>query len=79
MTTLQEPCPDAEEVLITLFVACYNEEANIVATLETVAAACKTAGLTYEIIIIDDASTDRSVEIIRDYIASHPDMHVTRA
>jgi glycosyltransferase involved in cell wall biosynthesis len=59
--------------LITLFVACYNEEGNIVGTLDTIQEACKHCAITYELIIIDDASTDRSVEIITSYITAHPD------
>jgi len=68
--------PDAQDVEITLFVACYNEADNIVGTLETVVAACREVGITFEIIIIDDASKDRSVEIIRAFMAAHPDLPI---
>lgn len=49
-----------QEIDLTLFVACYNEAENIVATLDAVVAACREVGCTYEIVIIDDASRDRS-------------------
>jgi dolichol-phosphate mannosyltransferase len=62
--------------LITLFVACYNESGNIEGTLDVVRAACAEAGITYEVVIIDDASTDGSPEIIRSYITNHPDMPI---
>ena len=62
--------------LITLFVACYNEEGNIAATLDVVREACARTGISYEVIVIDDASTDRSVEIVRGYVAGHPEMPV---
>ena len=64
---------DTEEILITLFVACYNEVNNIAGTLDVVRAACAEAVITYEVIIIDDASTDGSVDVIRCYMAEHPD------
>ncbi len=64
------------EIDLTLFVACYNEEANIVNTLDTVVAACMETVPSFEIIIIDDASKDRSVEIILNYIKSHPDIPI---
>jgi len=64
--------PDAQDVLITLFVACYNEEGNIVGTLEVIREATAQAGITHEVVIIDDASTDRSVALIKDYIVAHP-------
>jgi len=60
--------------LITLFVACYNEVENIAGTLDVVRAACSEAGITYEVVIIDDASSDGSVEVIRKYILDHPEM-----
>src|SRR4029077_8558160 len=45
---------------ITFFVSCYNEEEFIVATLDTVQSAMEGLGLTYDIVIIDDGSKDRS-------------------
>jgi glycosyltransferase involved in cell wall biosynthesis len=65
---------DRAELDLTLFVACYNEEANILDTLATVAEALREVGCTYEIVVIDDASTDRSVEFIRAYQEQHPEL-----
>lgn len=65
--------PNSSNVFITLFVACYNEVNNIVNTLNSVRTACKIAQITYEIIIIDDASTDGSVDVIRQYLSQAPD------
>lgn len=65
--------PDTQEVLITLFVACYNEVDNIAGTLDVVRAACAEADITYEAVVIDDASTDGSVDVIRRYMAEHPE------
>jgi glycosyltransferase involved in cell wall biosynthesis len=62
--------------LLTLFVACYNEEGNIAATLDVIREACAQTGISHEVIVIDDASTDRSVEIIRQYLADHPEMAI---
>jgi glycosyltransferase involved in cell wall biosynthesis len=61
---------------ITFFVSCYNEEEFIVATLDTVQDAMAGLGLSYDIVIIDDASRDRSPELIRNYIEQHPDLNV---
>ena len=62
---------------LTLFVACYNEEQAIVGTLDTVLAALKEVGCSFDIIIVDDASTDNSVALVREYMAQHPDDSIT--
>ncbi len=62
--------------LITLFVACYNEVENITGALDVVHSACAEVGISYEILIIDDASTDGSVEVIRRYMQGHPEMPI---
>lgn len=58
---------------ITIFVACYDEEANIVRTLDTVVAGLPELGCTWEVIVIDDASHDNSAALVRKYIAEHPE------
>lgn len=61
---------------ITFFVACLDEENNIQATFENIITAVKKFGYTYQILVIDDCSTDRTVEIIEDYIRKHPDIRI---
>ncbi|NVN99424.1 MAG: glycosyltransferase family 2 protein [Geobacteraceae bacterium] len=58
---------------LTLFIACYNEEDNITGTLDEVSKAMSGLDFSWEAIIIDDASTDSSVPIIKKYMANHPD------
>lgn len=57
---------------LTIFVSCYNEEVYIIDTLNTIVGALDKLTISYEIIIIDDVSSDRSVELIEQYIAEHP-------
>ncbi len=61
-----------EKPKLTLFVACYNEEENIEGTLRTVDAACREVGITYEMIVVDDGSRDRSADFVRRYMETHP-------
>lgn len=61
---------------ISFFISCYNEAEFIAATLDTVRSALLGTGLTYDIVIIDDGSKDRSPEIVRQYIADHPDVDI---
>jgi glycosyltransferase involved in cell wall biosynthesis len=59
---------------LTIFVSCYNEEKYIVSTLDTIRRALAEIGrLSYEIIVIDDSSKDRSAELVEGYIDAHPD------
>jgi glycosyltransferase involved in cell wall biosynthesis len=62
---------------LSLFVACYNEEEGIIPTLETVVAAASEVGISYDVVIIDDCSTDRSVEVILAFLEAHPDLPIT--
>ncbi len=57
---------------ITFFIACYNEEGGILGTLETLLSAVHELPITYDIVIVDDASRDRSVELIQRFMADHP-------
>jgi glycosyltransferase involved in cell wall biosynthesis len=34
-------------------------------------------GITYDIVIIDDCSRDRSVDLICEFMARHPDLPIT--
>lgn len=64
-------------VELTVFVSCYNESAYIVNTLNTLREALKQAGVkSYEIVVIDDVSKDNSRELVKQYIAEHPEENV---
>src|SRR6202043_283318 len=55
-------------------VSCFNEAPYIVDTIDTVRAALAELGrLSFEIIVIDDCSSDGSPDIVADYIRAHPD------
>lgn len=66
-----------DEIDITVALTCYNEEKYIVDTLENAISALCEVGCSYEVIVIDDASRDDSVQRIKKYIESHPDYPVT--
>lgn len=67
---------DPSALDLTIFVSCYNEASYIVETLDTVCAAAQEAGIGFEVIVIDDGSRDNSRELVRDYIARHPNLNV---
>lgn len=78
MTRSYSPPPLAnEQVLITIFVACFNEERYIERALDAVRESMAALSITYDVIVIDDASTDRSVELVEAWKAAHPEVDLT--
>ncbi|HYC59969.1 MAG TPA: glycosyltransferase family 2 protein [Thermoanaerobaculia bacterium] len=54
----------------------YNEEENIPLLLREIAAALQGRGWTYEIVAVDDGSTDRSLEVLGASRTVHPTLRV---
>lgn len=61
---------------LTILVSCYNEEDYITNTLETIRQVMSELPHSYEIIVIDDVSKDRSCEKVESYIAAHPEVNI---
>jgi cellulose synthase/poly-beta-1,6-N-acetylglucosamine synthase-like glycosyltransferase len=59
-------------VLVTILIPAHNEEKSIVRCLDSVRLSTVR---NLEIVVIDDASTDRTLEIVNDYIRRHPDFN----
>jgi len=58
---------------LTAFVSCYNEAEYIEQTLEDIRSALRASASSFEIIVIDDCSTDDSAQRVRRYIEEHPE------
>ena len=74
--------PDAPPV-ISFIVPAYNEERLLAATLDALHAAARAVGEPYELLVADDASTDRTALVARDHGArlvpvSHRQIAATR-
>jgi len=66
----------ADVLDLTIVVPCLNEENNIVATLDTIASAMSEFEYSYEILVIDDGSTDRTAEIVKEYANTHSQLPI---
>ena len=65
--------PQRWEKDLTVMVPCYNEEGNLISTLDTLIPVLRRIPFSWEIIVIDDASQDNSRELVQSYIHEHPD------
>ena len=57
---------------LTIFVSCYNEKPYIIITLDTLRSALAELKLSYEIIVIDDCSSDGSADLVESYVRANP-------
>ncbi len=62
-----------EKVYLSVIVPCYNEERNLrLGALENVAHFLSKKNYNYEVIVVDDGSTDESKKLINNFITDHP-------
>jgi len=59
---------------VTFFVPCLNEEKNVTGALEVIVAAATEVGVQYEILVVDDCSTDGTVAVVEAFAGQHPNV-----
>lgn len=59
---------------MSLVLACYNEEPLLAQSVDELVSLLKMTHLTWEIIFVDDASTDATVQVIEAIRKRHPDL-----
>ncbi len=75
---VQWSTPDGirEELDLTLFIPCLNEEKRVGPTIETVQAAMQGLPCTYEILVTDDGSRDGTAAVVEAYQRRHPGLNL---
>jgi glycosyltransferase involved in cell wall biosynthesis len=62
---------------LSILTACFNEEKTISTLLQAIATVELLPNIEKEIIVIDDASTDRSYTVVQEFIAASPGINCT--
>jgi len=61
---------------VTIVLPCYNEEGHVIAEIERITAAMDASGYSYELMCIDDASTDSTLAKLYEAAPRFPQMEV---
>lgn len=69
------PAP-AGRVTATIVLPCYNEQDHVLAELERITVAMDADGMSYELLAIDDASTDGTLAVLREALPRFPQLRV---
>ncbi|MDT0331619.1 glycosyltransferase family 2 protein [Nocardiopsis lambiniae] len=75
------PVPPSAEaadppVRVTIVLPCYNEEDHVVDEVKRICAAMDASDYGYELLAVDDASTDGTLERLREAAPAHPHMRI---
>ncbi|NPV06457.1 MAG: glycosyltransferase family 2 protein [Anaerolineae bacterium] len=63
---MQEPEAIGDSVQVSIVIPAYNEEAAIGADLDSIREAMDASPYSYEVIVVDDGSRDRTAEVVRE-------------
>jgi len=71
MTADDSPAPH-----VTVVLPCYNEENHVRAEIERIVKAMNDSGYTYELLAVDDASTDHTLDVLQKAELDFPNLRV---
>ena len=69
-------CDMQDGIEVTFFVACYNEAPRVRGALEVIRTAAEELKIQYEIIVVDDGSTDGSADLVDEYAREYGEMKI---
>jgi glycosyltransferase involved in cell wall biosynthesis len=74
---LAGPAHAQQETLdVTIVLPCYNEQTHVVAEIERITKAMDASGFSYELMVIDDKSTDNTLAVLREAEPRFPHMRL---
>lgn len=63
---------------LSVIIPAYNEYENILATLENITAALEPLSLSYEVLVIDDGSSDRTADLVASNLSRFPNVRLLK-
>jgi polyisoprenyl-phosphate glycosyltransferase len=61
---------------VTVVLPCYNEQDHVLAEIERISKTMNASGFTYELLVIDDKSTDNTLAVLREALPKYPQMRL---
>ena len=61
---------------VTIVLPCYNEQDHVLDELERISKAMDNSGFSYELLVIDDKSTDDTLDVLQEAIPRFPQMRL---
>src|SRR5471030_2860175 len=61
---------------VTIVLPCFNEQDHVLDEVERISAAMDASAYTYELLVIDDASTDRTLAVLEEALPRYPQMRL---
>jgi polyisoprenyl-phosphate glycosyltransferase len=68
--------PNGSPVDVTVVLPCYNEQDHVMAEVERICAALDASEFAYELLVIDDASTDKTLSLLEEAAPRFPHMRL---
>jgi dolichol-phosphate mannosyltransferase len=69
---------NSEAIVISAVVPVYNEEENLPVLIPALTKVLEGLGCSFEMIFVDDGSSDGSLRILRDMASQYPSLRVLR-
>lgn len=66
------PAHESTDPYVTIVLPCYNEGEHVLAEIERISATMDASELTYELLCIDDASTDNTLAVLEEAATHYP-------
>jgi glycosyltransferase involved in cell wall biosynthesis len=74
LTAAPEPAVTSALASLSVVLPCFNEEANVAAAIENAVAAARQCSDRYEVVVVDDGSSDGTLRVVGEIVAREPNI-----